>query len=599
MGGIEVLDPANLVEKRNERRSVFREVDQLSSRLSKKNLDDYQTKSSQRIGNVTSGISAYTGVWSDWEKLHLLRRTGFGVNKAHLTQLAGKTMSEAVDLVLTADPVMPAQPVNWYQPLIPDENGLAYGSPWPRNAINSYSTGVITNVYRSEGLKMWLCHQALNQNISIREKMVQFWYHFIPVNFDEILESNNLYCASNSARTCYDYMHLFRTNATGNYKYLIRQVATHPAMMYYLNNQANSSTAPDENFAREVMELFTIGNNLGTTYTQEDVVQAAKLLSGWRVLNLNTTNPSTTFIPLLHDYSVKRFSAFYNNTQIAGTGAAELDAFVNMIFARNTIVAQHLCRRLYRFFVYYDIDENVEANVIVPLAQVLIQNNWEVLPVLRVLFKSAHFFDVANRGVMIKSPFDFVIGNLREFEIKYNIDDPTNHYAQYNLLYVINEEALRQVGQVMGEVPNVSGWSAFYQKPNYYQYWINSNTLQRRYLLIQTLFYGLNFSVNGANLVLMYDLLQYVSHFPNEICRDPNLLVQEVVKYLFPVNLSSEQREEIKRINLLSGQTDDQYWTTAWNNYKNNPTTNNITIARNRVRDLFVHLMQLAEFHLT
>ncbi|HUH75294.1 MAG TPA: DUF1800 domain-containing protein [Chitinophagales bacterium] len=599
MDGKIVIDPQIWLD-RIKNTNVSQKVvsDSLSTRIIEKNLEEFSIKTSQRIGNVTSGLSAYTGVWTDWEKLHLLRRTGFGFKKSDLNSLATKTMNESVDLVLAVDIVPPPKPLNWYQNLQADENGLPYGADWTNNAFTSFEQGYFTNLYRSESLKLWLLHQALNQNISIREKMVQFWYHFIPINFDEIYNSSNLFCGNNSARICYDYIKMFRDNATGNYKQLIRQVATHPAMMYYLNNQANSKTAPDENFAREVMELFTLGNNSGTTYTQGDVVQAAKLLSGWRVQNLNQAYTSTTFVSNLHDYSAKQFSAFFDNTIIPGTGASELDAFIDMIFSKNTMVAEHICRRLYRYFVYYDIDENIELNVIQPLAQIFIQNNWEILPVLNALFKSEHFYDTANRGVMIKSPFDFLIGNMREFNLAYNVSDPNNHQAQYQFLFTISEEGLREMGQVMGEVPNVSGWSAFYQKPNYYQYWINSNTLQKRYTYIQTLFNGFILRLNGLLVIIKYDELAYISQFSNAICTNPNLLVQEVIKHLLPVNLSLEQRNAIKISTLLYNQTNDAYWTNAWNSYKSNPILNS-TNAKNRLRTLFVHLLQLAEFHLT
>lgn len=600
MEGNLVIDPQIWLDRIKHRNSSQRIVtDSLFKRVIERNLEEFEIKNSQRIGNVTSGLSPYTGTWSDWEKLHLLRRTGFGFKKADLQSLATKTMSQSVDIVLTADPSTPPPPVNWYQALSPDENGLPYGADWTNNAFSTFDLGVFTNLYRSETLKVWLMHQALNQNISIREKMVQFWYHFIPVNFDEVYLSSNLFCATNSARICFDYMKMFRLNATGNFKQLIRQVATHPAMMYYLNNQANSKTAPDENFAREVMELFTLGNNSGTTYTQEDVIQAAKLLSGWRVQNLNQPNTTTAFVSNLHDYSNKQFSAFFNNTIIPGTGASELDAFIDMIFSKNTMVAEHICRRLYRFFVYYDIDENVELNVIQPLAQIFIQNNWEILPVLKALLKSQHFFDVANRGVMIKSPFDFLIGNLREFNLNYNVTPANNHQAQYQFLYTVSEQGLRPMGQVMGEVPNVSGWSAYYQKPNYYQYWINSNTLQKRYTFIQALFNGFILQVNGITVNLIYDEFEFISTFSEATKANPNLLVEAVAKHLLPVELSLSQRNAIKKACLLSNQTNDSYWTNAWNAFKLNPNIFTITTVKLRLKDLFVHFMQLAEFHLT
>lgn len=555
--------------------------------------------SAQRRVPTSSSIQPYTGPWTDWEKRHLIRRTSYGCRKEDLQALSGLTLSQAVDLILSTDEPMPSPPVNWYQYLLADENGLAYGQDWTRNAINHYFNGAFTNLYRSETLKIWLLHQCLNKSISIREKMVNFWYHFIPVNFDDVYASENIYCATNSARICYDYMQMFRENATGNYKQIIRKVATEPAMMYYLNNQANSASAPDENFAREVMELFTIGSNLGNTYTQSDVIQVAKLLSGWRVQNLNTANPVATFVPALHDYSTKQFSAFFNNQQIPGTGASELDAFVDMIFSKETIVARHLCRRLYRFFIYYDIDEHVESNFIEPLAEVLIQNNWNVKPVLKVMFSSEHFFDMANRGVMIKSPLDFVVGNMRETSIQYNVSNPSNHYAQYYLIYLIHEEVLSTMAQSLGEIPNVSGWSAYYQRPNFYQFWINSNTLQARYKYLQTMINGFTTIINGLVVQLKFDELQFISQFPDTVIQDPNTLLQQVIQAMFPVDFSAEQKQSIKQTTLLAQQTNDLYWTLAWNNYKAKPDTVNTTLVRNRLKALFVHLLQLAEFHLT
>lgn len=558
--------------------------------------------SAQRRVPTSSSIQPYTGPWTDWEKRHLIRRTSYGCRKEDLQALSGLSLTQAVDLILSTEEAMPSPPVNWYQYLFPDENGLAYGQDWTRNAINHYGPlGAVTNLYRSESLKGWLLAQCLNKSISIREKMVHFWYHFIPVNFDDVYVSENIYCATNSARICYDYMQMFRSNALGNYKQIIRKVATEPAMMYYLNNQANSATAPDENFAREVMELFTIGSNLGNTYTQSDVIQAAKLLSGWRVLNLNTPNPVATFVPSLHDFSTKQFSAFFNNHQIPGTGASELDAFIDMLFSKDTIVARHLCRRLYRFFIYYDIDEEVEANFIEPLANVLIENNWNVKPVLKVMFNSEHFFDMANRGVMIKSPMDFVVGNMREMSLQFNISSPSNHYAQYSLYYLIHEEVLATMAQSIGEIPNVSGWSAFYQRPSFYQFWINSNTLQARYKYLQTMVTGFVTIINGAIIQLKFDELQYVlNQFPNEVIQNPNTLIDQVIQAWFPVDFPSEQKTSIKRMTLLNNQINDSYWTQIWNSYKAAPTNNTfINTVRNRLKALFVHLLQLAEFHLS
>jgi uncharacterized protein (DUF1800 family) len=550
----------------------------------------------ERVNPVTSSLAPYTGSWTTLEALHLLRRTGFGFKKSDVDRLVGLSFNAAVDLVLNVDNTPPAPPVNYYQNEKPDENGLPYGADWTNNAFIGYD-GNPTNYRRTVGLSAWSLGLAFNQDITIREKMALFWYHFIPIDFIQISESSNEYCSTNSSRICYKYMKMFRDNATGNYKSLIRNMATQPAMMFYLNNQANTKTAPDENFAREIMELFTIGKDVTSSYTEADVVQAAKLLTGWRVQNLNTTAEATNFIPDRHDTSSKVFSAFFNNAVIRNTGATELDSFIDMIFSKSKVVSEYICRRLYRYFVYYDIDANIEANVIVPLAQFFVASNWDILPVLNKLFKSEHFFDMANRGVYIKTPFDVIVGTMRTFNINYNVSDPTNYDAQYDLWIQFNY-ALHDMQQNIGSIPNVAGWQAFYQKPSFHEYWINSNSIQRRYGLVEYMMYGFDMTRNGLTTRIEVDHIAFAKQFSNAICEDPNLLVSECIKYLLPIDLSLTQKNIIKTQSLLSGQTSDYYWTGAWTDYISNPSAANETIVKTRLRSLLITIVQYAEYQL-
>jgi uncharacterized protein (DUF1800 family) len=449
-----------------------------------------------------------------------------------------------------------------------------------------------------DALRRWSFGLTLNGDISIREKMVWFWYHFMPIDFESITQSSNSYIASNSARIFYTYLKLFRDNAFGNFKSLIRAMSTHPAMMFYLNNQANTAAAPDENFARELMELFTLGKDPASEYTQADVVAAAKVLTGWRVQNLNTASPVTNFLPASHSTGNKQFSSFFNNTvinyQAGAAGANELDALIDMIFAKSVVVSQYICRRLYRYFVYYDIDANIEANVIVPLAQTFVSNNWNIKPVLEQLFKSQHFFDVANKGVYIKSPFDLVAGVLNSFAV--NTTD-TNIEWQYRIWSTYNDVYSNSMEQRMGSIPDVSGWNAFYQVPAYHQYWINSNAVQKRFAYIRDLFNGHTVgSVTGRTFKI--DPVAFAQQFGNAIARDPNALTATCIKYLLPVDLSDSQKDQMKASTLLSGQTNDSYWQTAWDNYTAAPTTANRNIVEPRLKNLLSGICQLAEYQL-
>ncbi len=568
-----------------------------------------------RIGNITSGLAPYTGTWTEWEVLHLLRRTNFGWKKAWVDTLLPLTPSAAVDAVLNINNTPPAPPVNWYQNVNAtsnDENGLPLGADWTTNFFATSAVGQTSNHYRMDSLRRWSFGLALNGDGTIREKMVWFWYHLMPIDFETIFQSANSFISTNSARVFYRYLKLFRDSALGNFKTLIRAVATEPAMMYYLNNQQNSATAPDENFARELMELFTLGkDDPNNSYTQNDVVEASKVVTGWRVQNLNTANMVTNFVPGSHKQGDKTFSSFFHpqgtgtvtiTGQAAAAGANELDALINMIFTKSKMVSEYICRRLYRYFVYYDIDANIEANVIVPLAQTFVANNWSIKPVLEQLFKSQHFFDAANKGVYIKSPFDLVAGTLNCFNLNTtdaNIEWQYRIWSRYNDSYCLSME------QQMGSIPNVSGWNAYYQTPAYHQYWINSNAVQKRFVFVRDIFNGHTISPvtitnNGvtSNRTFRVDAVAFGQQFGNTIARDPNALTATCIKYLIPVDLSQAQKDQLKASTLLSGQTTDSYWTTAWDIFIATPTAANRTIVETRLRNLLSGICQLAEYQL-
>lgn len=580
-----------------------------------------ETTAAQRTGNpVTSGLNPYTGTWTEWEVLHLLRRTNFGWKKAWVDTLLALTPSAAVDAVLNINTTPPSPPVNWYQNFSADESALAgnnnstdnpiinYGDSWvngyfPYTAATNY-TGQTTNHYRMDALRRWLFGLALNGDYSIREKMVWFWFHFIPIDFESIYQSSNSYISTNCARFFYRYMKLFRDNALGNFKTLIRAVAVEPSMMYYLNNQQNSATAPDENFARELMELFTLGKDDPTnTYAQSDVVAAAQVLTGWRVQNVNTATPTVNFVSGQHKSGTKTFSSFFGGKTIpsipANAGAKELDELIDMIFSKQVEVSKYICHRLYRYFVYYDIDANVETNVIAPLAQTFVNNNWNIQSVLSQLFKSEHFFDMANRGCYIKSPFDLVAGMINCFAL--NTTDANTEY-QYRIWSKYNDGYCLNMEQQMGTIPNVSGWNAYYQTPAYHEYWINSNTIQKRFTFVQDMFNGHSvgsvFSSGTTLRSFKVDTVAFALAFGNTVAADPNALTAACIKYLLPIDLSQTQKDQLKASTLLSGQSADHYWTDSWNAWFTNQTSANRSVIEPRLKNLLSGICQLAEYQL-
>src|SRR5262249_18825046 len=157
---------------------------------------------------------------------------------------------------------------------------------------------------------------------------------------------------------------------------------------------------------------------------------AARLLTGWTI---SETTDVVSFDPAKHDTNSKTFSSFFSSTVVAGqsgatAGDTELDALLNMIFAKQVEVSEFIIRKIYRWFCYYIIDANTENNVIKPLALQFRTGNWEIKPVLATLFKSEHFFDALNQGCLIKSPIDMLVGLCRE----YNIGFPADYAGQYD-----------------------------------------------------------------------------------------------------------------------------------------------------------------------
>lgn len=540
-----------------------------------------KTDSTIKNARTYSGINPYTGPWTTNEVAHLLKRIMFGSTKADMDHFLTKTVSQAVDELLNPTAPLPSPPVNDYNsPTYTDPNVPA-GQTWVNNPTND---GTLNN-YRRASFKKWWTGVMLNQDRTLREKMTLFWANHFGTETITIGTSDFVY----------KHHALLRQNALGNFKQLVRAVTTDPGMLIYLNGYLNTASAPDENYGRELQELFTIGkdpvNNLAP-YTEDDVKKAAKVLTGWRI----DRNTFTSFFdPTRHDTTNKQFSSFYNNTIIAGrtgsAGAAETDDLLTMIFSKNE-VAEFIVRKLYRWFIYYKIDSATEVNVIQPLANIFRSNNYDMKPVLSALFKSEHFFDVLNQGCNIKSPVDHIIGSMREFGVVFPdpVSDYVNAYGMWNYLY--SQET--NMNQSIGDPPNVSGWPSYYQEPSYHELWINSDTLPKRNKFTDTMINS-GYSRNGRKIII--NVVAFTQTLPNP--GDPNALIDDALAILYRMSLSTQTRQTIKQQILLSNQTQDYYWTNAWNTYIADPTNqSNYNVVNNRLKSLYQYLMDLSEYQL-
>jgi hypothetical protein len=261
-----------------------------------------------------------------------------------------------------------------------------------------------------------------------------------------------------------------------------------------------------------------------------------------------------------------------------------------MIFSKSTEVSRFIVKKIYRYFVYNKIDAATEANVITPLAQILVSNNWEIKPVLSALLKSEHFFDVVNRGCYIKSPVDLVVAACREYGIVFpNSSDYINAYHMWGFMQ--SYAALLQ--QNIGDPPNVAGWPAFYQAPQFHETWINSDTYPKRNLFTDTMI-TTGYTRSGQKIII--DPVAFTKKLSNPT--DPDILINDALRILFRLDISATSKATLKKQILLSNQDQDYYWSNAWAAYISNPIPANYQVVYTRLRDLYKYLMDLAEYQL-
>ena len=526
---------------------------------------------------TTAGLEPYQGPWDARAAAHLLRRTILGPNSGEVASCASSSLDAVITLLLQDLPA-PAPPID-----------PATGLTWTDKAFDSANDGKYQGY-----LTAWWMGLMANQGVALREKMVLFWHNHFVSEFSAVPDSRYMYRQNV----------LFRQYALGSVKGLVKAVTQDPAMLIYLNgtrSRGDGKNIPDENYARELQELFTVGKGpqVGpgdyTNYTEQDVKAAAQLLTGWRATGYRDTQGTPVgsyFDPSRHDTKDKIFSAAYQNTTITGgtDGLRELNDLVEMIF-RQAETARFLCRKLYRWFVYYDIDPVVEGLVIEPLADVMRRSDYEIKPVLDALFRSAHFFDPGNVGCLIKNPIDFVVGSCRALGIP--LPQPATQAAvHYTLMGILRRTAATLQMDLM-EPPDVAGWPAYYQGPDFHRLWVNTVTLPARWKFTDSLLSGI--STGGSRFAA--DPIALAKQASNPA--DPFVLVGEMAGNLFAIEVTGSQREYLVR-QVLMADLPDYEWTAIWNAYTQDPNSaQKRNAALTKLNALLKFMLRMAEFELS
>ncbi len=538
-----------------------------------------------KLLRTTSGLEPYAGPWNELTAAHLLRRTMYGPKRSEILSAASSSLDTVLTQLFAPPPTHPIPP----DPNVP-------GRDW---TVGPYSDIVQINYQYDFAIKKWWVGLMLTQGISVVEKMTLLLHNHFASQASIV----------GDARYMYKQNTLFRQFALGNLKELTKAVTIDPAMLVYLNGFLNKIPSPDENYARELQELFTIGKGPEiadgnyTNYTEQDVKAAARVLTGWTVHH--TTNPpASVFVQKNHDSGSKQFSSAYQNTVIKPTlnpdgtmnGSKEISDLIEMIFLQPA-TARCFCRKLYRWFVYYDIDDTVEQNVIVPLADIMMKNNFEVKPVLDTLFRSAHFFDPNNIGCVIKNPVEFAVGTARRL----NLPLPGSADPEFVKVTDALRDTAWSLQMDLLEPPNVAGWPAYHQAPDYHEIWISTTALPTRGKFTDTVLNGIH--PQGSTTTYKIDPVAYAAAMSNP--SDPFKLVDEITSDLLPpieggAAITPEQKNYLLYNVMGLVQNDEYEWTANWNNaQKNPPDSTALTTVTKTLKSLLRFVMRMAEFQLT
>jgi len=377
------------------------------------------------LGGLFVANASAAGMGEDAARL-LLNRTGFApvpVSQVKAfavlrrEQAVEKLLDQTTTLALTPPPVW----VNDYTP------------PSAINKLNEEGRKAfyMERGNRQQELKQWWLREMVATPTPLTERMTLFWHSHFATSVQKVGEPQLMY-RQNS---------LLRQYALGNYREMLHAVARDPAMLIWLDGVSNRKGAPNENFAREVMELFVLGEG---RYTQQDVKEAARAFTGW---SRNGQTGEFVFNAAQHDAGIK--------TVLGKSGNFDGDDVIDILLDQPA-AAEHIVGQLWEEFIS-PVPDPVEVK---HLSEIFRENQYAIKPLLRALFSLNAFYDKSNRATLVKSPIELIVGTLRQFDVHPSAWQPLVYEAE-------------GMGESLFAPPNVKGWPTGEQ-------WINGTTLLRR-----------------------------------------------------------------------------------------------------------------------
>ncbi len=419
---------------------------------------------------------------------HLMRRAGFGSNRDELERLADQGYDTTVEQLVNPPDALPGA----------DEDLLYRHMP-------SLETGGPTPV---PGAANWLYHM-LNTQRPLEEKMAFFWHHIFATGNSKVDNDNHITIQAQ----------MFRDHGMGNYRDLLLRIARNPAMIFWLDNNENHKNSPNENWGRELLELFSLGVG---HYTETDVLECARAFTGWTIGAKIPRQPYHRFAwhyefrPHEHDYTEKTF--------LGRTGNFNGDDIIEIILEQPSC-SRFVARHLYNFFVAdeaqvpaWNIEPPRDPDAIDLLASTLVDADYDLKPVLRTLFLSDFFKEAMYEKV--KSPVEVVVGTLH-LTGDLRGPDPRLIDASQQPAYM---------GQALHDPPSVEGWHTGRD-------WINSGSVVNR----------VNYVVDQVSNIDLPGVQRIVERVAasNGSQLTPEVLVDECLDLMGPVKLAPETRDEL------------------------------------------------------
>lgn len=365
---------------------------------------------------------------------HLLWRAGFGIAIQNINVISSRKTKELVNSFfenITESPV--------FIDVADESLKKLYAEVSESNTMNSLEKVMdkfskeqrqqIQKQSREDIRKLnlkWLDEMATTSN-PLREKMSLFWHGHFACREQNIFHQQNL-------------LQTIRSNALGSFKDLLFAVSKSAAMISFLNNQQNKKQHPNENFAREVMELFTLGRG---NYTEQDIKEAARAFTGWGF----NIKGDFVFRKFQHDDGSK--------TVLNKTGNFDGDDVLNILLEQKQ-TAKYITQKIYKYFV----NDIVDKDKVDWLSKRFFNSNYNIAELMRDIFNSDWFYDEKNIGAKIKSPIELLVGIRRQLDIQ--LEKPDVQLVLQNAL-----------GQVLFNPPNVAGWPGG-------KNWIDSSSLMLR-----------------------------------------------------------------------------------------------------------------------